>query len=441
MTNSQEKLSQNVVSLKKLYIALPPVQRPTYFISLERQKAEELFFSLDIEDKAALIKKFSDLDKRWLLRILPPDEVTDILQRLFDKEKKVALELLDEHTRLEVLALLAYREDEAGGLMNPEFLRLRPDLHVGSALSYISIQSKTGLERIYYAYVIDNSGILLGVVSLRQLLVSEPKMKVEDLMKKDLIKIHPNMEQEKVYQLFNETKLIAIPVVDNEGKMKGTVTFDDSIKAEQSKVTEDIQKIGGMQALDTTYLNASWFEMVKKRAGWLVILFISEMLTATAMGFFENEIAKAVVLALFIPLIISSGGNSGSQATTLIIRAMAVGEVKIKDWWRIFLRECSSGLALGVILGSIGFVRIILWPMREKTYGVHFFLIALTVGLSLIGVVMWGALVGSMLPFLLRKLGFDPASASAPFVATLVDVTGIVIYFCMASFVLHGVLL
>ncbi len=410
MTSLKEQLSQDIISLKKFYISLPPVQRPTYFISLERQKSEELFFSLDLIEKVYLIETLGDLDKRWLLRILPPDDVADILQNLSDRVKKIALELLDEHTRLEVIALLAYKEDEAGGLMNPEFLRLRPDLQIGSALSYISIQSKTGLERIYYAYVIDSSGVLLGVVSLRQLLVADPQMKVKDIMKKDLIKIHTNTEQEKIYQSFKGNKLIAIPVVDDEGKMKGIITFDDVIKAEQSKVTEDIQRIGGMQALDTPYLSTHWFEMVKKRAGWLVILFVGEMFTATAMGFFEKEIAKAVVLALFIPLIISSGGNAGSQATTLIIRAMAVGEVKIKDWWKIFLRECSSGLALGVILGSIGFVRIILWPMRAKTYGAHFFLIALTVGLSLIGVVMWGALVGVVFEWILKG---KPTAAGA----------------------------
>lgn len=440
MESLQEKLSQSS-SLKKFYISLPPVQRPGYFISLEQQQAEELFSSLDLIEKTYLIEKLSNSNKEWLLKLSPHDDIVDILQRLPDKEKKLTLELLDEHTKLEILALLAYKEDEAGGLMNPKFLRLRPDLQAGAAITYISIQAKTGLEKIYYAYVIDSSEILLGVVSLRQLLVADSQTKVKNIMKKDIIKIHTNMNQQKVYESFKGNKLIAIPVIDDEEKMKGIITFDDVIKSEQSKVTEDIQKIGGMEALDTPYLSTHWFEMIKKRAGWLVVLFIGEMLTATAMGFFENAIAKAVVLALFIPLIISSGGNSGSQATTLIIRAMAVGEVKIKDWYKILLRECSSGLVLGLILGLVGFLRIILWPLREKTYGTHFFLVALTIGFSLVGIVVWGTLVGSMLPFLLKRFGFDPASASAPLVATLVDVTGIIIYFSVASFVLNGTLL
>jgi magnesium transporter len=249
------------------------------------------------------------------------------------------------------------------------------------------------------------------------------------------------MDQEAVSQIFAHHDLIALPVVDAEGRMKGIVTVDDIVDVVQEEATEDIQKLGGMEALDGPYLQTGFAHMVRKRAGWLSALFLGEMLTATAMGYYEEEIERAVVLALFIPLIISSGGNSGSQASTLVIRAMALGEVRLRDWWRVIRREIAAGLVLGTILGMIGLTRILLWPSRAQVYGEHYALVGLTVAASLIGVVLFGTIAGSMLPFLLRRLGFDPASASAPFVATLVDVTGLIIYFTVASFILYGVLL
>jgi magnesium transporter len=278
-------------------------------------------------------------------------------------------------------------------------------------------------------------------VSFRQLFEAPGSMKVRDLMQTEVVTVSEQMDQEDVGLLFAKHSLLAIPVVDADGHMKGVVTVDDIVDVVQEEATEDIQKIGGMEALDEPYLDIGLFRMIRKRAGWLSALFISETLTATAMGYYEHEIARAVVLALFIPLIISSGGNSGSQASTLVVRAMALGEVRLRDWWRVMRREWAAGLALGAILGMIGLLRILLWPTRATLYGEHYVLVAITVACSLVGVVLWGTISGSMLPLIMRRLGFDPASASAPFVATLVDVTGLVIYFTMASVILHGTLL
>jgi magnesium transporter len=278
-------------------------------------------------------------------------------------------------------------------------------------------------------------------VSFRQLFEAPGSMKVRDLMQTEVVTVSEQMDQEDVGLLFARHSLLAIPVVDADGHMKGVVTVDDIVDVVQEEATEDIQKIGGMEALDEPYLDIGLFRMIRKRAGWLSALFISETLTATAMGYYEHEIARAVVLALFIPLIISSGGNSGSQASTLVVRAMALGEVRLRDWWRVMRREFAAGLALGSILGLIGLLRILLWPTRAALYGEHYVLVAITVACSLVGVVLWGTISGSMLPLIMRRLGFDPASASAPFVATLVDVTGLVIYFTLASVILHGTLL
>ena len=257
----------------------------------------------------------------------------------------------------------------------------------------------------------------------------------------EIVTAHERMDQEALGQLFATHRYLAIPVVDDEGRVKGIVTLDDIVDVVREEATEDIQKLGGMEALDAPYLQVGLGRMIRKRAGWLSALFLGEMLTATAMGYYEEEIARAVILALFVPLIISSGGNSGSQATTLVIRAMALGEVKLRDWWRVVRREVFTGLGLGSILGALGMTRILLWQAMFHMYGAHAFLVALTVGASLIGVVLWGTLAGSMLPFVLRRIGFDPASASAPFVATLVDVSGLLIYFSVASVILSGTLL
>jgi magnesium transporter len=289
--------------------------------------------------------------------------------------------------------------------------------------------------------VLDSEQHLLGIVPLRRLMSAQKDQTVRDIMRTDFLSASEEMDQEALAKLFSQEHLLAVPIVDKEGRMKGIVTVDDIVNVVAEEASEDIQKIGGMEALEGPYLQSAFKEMVKKRGGWLAALFLGEMLTATAMGYFEEEIARAVVLALFIPLIISSGGNSGSQATTLVIRAMALGEVRLRDWWRVVRREFAAGLVLGCMLGVIGLMRILIWQRVFHPYGLHYMLVALTVAASLIGVVLFGTIAGSMLPFILRRLGLDPASASAPLVATLVDVTGLVIYFTVASIIMRGTLL
>src|SRR5262249_31437531 len=284
-------------------------------------------------------------------------------------------------------------------------------------------------------------GMLIDDIRMRRFLLADPASHVTELMDNHFVALKATDDSKTAVNVFRKADLAALPVTDSEGVLIGIVTNDDILDVAEERATEEIQKFGGSEALDEPYMRIAFLRMVKKRAGGLVILFLGEMLTATAMGFFEKEIERAVVLALFVPLIISSGGNSGSQAATLVIRALALGEVSLSDWWRIMRREIFSGLALGAILGSIGFLRIAVWSAFSDLYGPHWLLVALTVGVALIGIVIWGTLSGSMLPLLLRKVGFDPAASSAPFVATLVDVTGLIIYFTVAAVILRGTLL
>lgn len=421
--------------------ALSPTERREKFASLPRMDAEELFLSLKTLDQSELIAEASSLEKRSWVRLLAPDDVADLIQQMGPEYREEILSILDPQTRREVTALLAYADDNAGGLMSSRFARLRPDMNVDEAISYLRIQAKTQVETIYYAYVLEADQTLLGVISFRELFSAPAHKKIREVMQTDLTKIPVNLDQEQIAKIFSAQDLMALPVVDEWGHMKGIVTFDDIANVVQEEATEDIQKLGAVEVLDAPYLQVPFWQLIRKRAGWLLVLFVGEMLTASAMGYFEHEIEKAVVLALFIPLIISSGGNSGSQASTLIIRAMALGEVRLKDWWRVFMREIMAGLALGAILGTVGLLRIWFWPTRVQTYGDHWMLIGVVVSCSVIGVVLWGTMSGSMLPFVLKKLKLDPATASAPFVATLVDVTGLIIYFSMAALFLSGTLL
>lgn len=416
-------------------------QREQVFMMLGRLDQEELFINLSSDYQAEIFELIPHAERRSWIRLLAPDDIADLIQNLFDETQAEALRYLDYATLVEVKALLAYAEDEAGGLMNSRFARLRPEMTVEEAIRYLRAQSKSHIETIYYAYVLDRTQVLLGVISLRELFLAKAQTTVQENMNTDLVTVLQDEDQESISKTFSNHNFLAIPVVDENNVMKGIITVDDVVEVIEEEATEDIQKIGGMEALGEPYLDISLPSMIKKRAGWLMALFIGEMFTATAMSHYEHDIAKAVVLALFIPLVISSGGNSGSQATTLIIRAMALGEVRLRDWWRVFTRELISGLSLGLILGSIGLMRILLWPGKETLYGEHYILVAITVACSLIGIVLWGTLAGSMLPFLLRRLGLDPATSSAPFVATLVDVTGLVIYFTVASIFLKGILL
>ena len=428
------------VRLWEEWPALSAKKRVRRFKQLPRHEADDFFLSLEPREQMTLLLSLPQGEQRLWMRVLAPDDAVDLIQESPSEERERLLELLDETTRREVRALLAHAEDDAGGLMNPRFARVRPEMTVGEAIRYLRKQA-TSVETIYYVYVLDNDQTLRGVVSFRQLFQATEDKLVRDVMVTEVVTVPEQMDQELVARLFQKYNVLALPVVDEGGKMVGIITFDDIADAIREEATEDIQKIGGVEALEAPYLTIEFTRLLKKRAGWLAALFLGEMLTATAMTHYQDEIASAVVLALFVPLIISSGGNSGSQATTLVIRAIALGEVRLRDWWRVLRREIGAGLGLGIILGTIGLARILVWQAIGGTYGVHFMRIALTVAFSLIGVVLWGSVAGSMLPFVLRRAGFDPASASAPLVATLVDVTGLVIYFTIASIVLRGVLL
>lgn len=446
--NDMEESSQSIDEMSMTVQKIPEIPQTHWekrerFHELPRAEAEDLFLNLTAHDQAELYLEIDPSLRRSWIRLLAPDDTVDLIQELEPDLRTEALSLLDHQTRLEVLALLAYAEDKAGGLMNSRFARLRPDISVEEAIRYLRVQVREQVETIYYAYVLGRDQKLLGVVSINELFVARPDRMVSEVMSsEDLVTVDEEMEQENIAHLFSDTGLIAIPVVDSEYRVKGIVTMDDIVDVVQEEATEDIQKLGGMEALDAPYLKIDLLSMIKKRAGWLLMLFFGEMLTATAMGHYESQISKAVVLALFVPLIISSGGNSGSQATTLIIRSMALGEVRLKDWWRVAAREMASGITLGLILGTVGFIRIMLWQAIDPSiYGEHYLKIAIVVSLALLGVVLWGTLIGSMLPFLLRRLKLDPATSSAPMVATLVDVTGLVIYFSIASVFLRGTLL
>jgi magnesium transporter len=414
--------------------------RVTRFRALPPDESEDFFLSLDPREQVDLLLALPAKERRLWIRLLAPDDAADLVQEAPAEERHGLLDMLDDTTRVEVRALLAYAEDEAGGLMNPRFARVRPDMTVGEAIRYLRRQAAQ-LETLYYVYVLDEQQHLVGVLSVRELFQQTDDKLVRDVMHAEVISVPETTDQEAIGRLYVTQDFAAIPVTDEAGRMKGIITFDDIADVVREEATEDIQKIGAVQALEEPYLTARLGDLVKKRAGWLSILFLGEMLTATAMGYFEQEIARAVVLALFVPLIISSGGNSGSQASTLVIRAMALGEVKLRDWWRILGREVGAGLALGAALGTIGLIRILVWQAVAHPYGEHYLMIGLTVSISLVGVVLWGSISGSMLPFVLRRAGLDPASASAPFVATLVDVTGLIIYFTVASILLHGRLL
>ncbi|MDC0708827.1 magnesium transporter [Stigmatella sp. ncwal1] len=441
MPLSQEPEFIAAHELRDAWPVLSLEERVESFKLVPHATADAFFLSLQAKEQAALILALPVGERRTWMRLLAPDDAVDVVQEAHAEGRAALLAELDGTTRHEVMALLAYAEDEAGGLMNPRFARLRPEMTSDEAIRYLRQQTRQTGETVHEVYVLDSQQHLLGVVSLSQLFRAPSGMPVSEFMVTQVLTVTEATDQEAVGQLFSQRGLMVLPVVDAENRMKGIITVDDIVQVMQEEATEDIHKVGGMEALDAPYFSVGFIAMVRKRAGWLLVLFLGEMLTATAMGHFEHEIARAVVLSLFIPLIISSGGNSGSQATTLIIRSLALSEVRLRDWWRVARREVGTGLALGSILGVVGLFRIVVWQYLFHSYGEHFFRVALTVGTSLVGVVLWGTLSGAMLPFALRRAGFDPASASAPFVATLVDVSGLVIYFTVASLFLSGALL
>src|SRR3974377_886862 len=415
-------------------------ERIQAFERLPREYMDDFFLSLEAKEQSELVLALPEGERRLFVRLLAPDEAADLIQSSPKREREDLMSLMDDTTRTDATALLHYRADVAGGLMNPRFARLRPEESINEAITYLR-QQLSHVETIYYAYVLEEDQRLVGVVSLKDLVRADPNKRVADVMSTRLFKVTDVTDQKQLAHLLSVHGIQAIPVVDAQGHMKGIVTADDVIDVLRELDTKDIQKVGGMEALDGPYLETGFTSMLRKRAGWLVVLFLGEMLTATAMTHYEHQIEAAVVLALFIPLLISSGGNSGSQATTLLTRAMALGELRPRDWWRVISRELLTGIALGLLLGVIGFLRVVVWQSISPIYGEYYLLVALTILLSLLGVVTFGTIAGSMLPFILRRCGLDPASASAPFVATLVDVTGLVIYFSVAKLVLSGTLL
>jgi magnesium transporter len=375
------------------------------------------------------------------LNVLSPDDRTDFLEELPSNAVRELIKLLDPEERKTTLSLLGYPEDSIGRLMTPDYVYVYPQNSVEEVFATIRKHGKDS-ETINVIYVINEKGELLDDIRIRDFILSQPDKRVADLMDDRVTSLNAYDDQEKASEIFKKENRVALPVVSQSNKLLGIVTIDDMLWVAEEEFSEDMQKMGGTEALEQPYLEIPLFKLFQKRIVWLVVLFLGEMLTATAMGYFQDEIAKAVVLALFVPLIISSGGNSGSQASTLIIQAMAVGEITIRDWWRVLRREILSGLLLGTALGLIGFTRVILWSqIFPDVYGVHYLQIGFVVGFSLIGVVLWGTLSGSMLPIVLKRLGADPAVSSAPFVATLVDVTGLVIYFFTAFLFLKGLLL
>jgi magnesium transporter len=423
------------------------------FTNRHSQWAVKLFQHLDVKSAARafkfvrkkkqeiIIKSLPEEKAAELLNALQPDDRTAFLSMLPGNAVKELLKVLTPEHRAKTLELLGYEEESVGRLMTPDYVTIKTSETCQDVLNIIRKRGQA-TETLNFLFVIDEKGVLIDDINIKDFLVVDPGTTVAQIMDFQFIALNVNDAQKEAIKVFRNNSRYALPVIDNNGVMLGIVTLDDVLRLAESEGTREIQKIGGSEALDEPYTTISFFSLVRKRAGWLIILFLGEMLTATAMGHFEGEISKAVVLALFIPLIISSGGNSGSQASSIIIRAMALGEIGFRDWWRVIRREVMSGLVLGSILGVVGFLRVFFWQeFHLYNYGEHWMKVGATVCFSLIGVVVWGTLSGSMLPLILKKLGADPAASSAPFVATLVDVTGLVIYFSVAYVIMQGTLL
>ena len=434
--STTERGTIDIAELAEAWALLPHADRVAGFRLLEAGDSEEFFFDLDTPDQVELLLALPPVERRRWIRLLPPDDAADVIQAADEETRPELLNLLDETKRKEVSALLAYAEDEAGGLMSSRFARVRPDMTVDEAIAYLRKQATSTIEpeTIYYVYVLDAEQRLLGVISFRDLFAAQSGTVVRTIMVTEVVSAHEEMDQEALAHLFSERDLLAVPVVDSTGVLKGIVTVDDIVDVVEEEATEDIQKFGGMEALDEPYMRTGFFSLVRKRAGWLTVLFFAQLLTAEVITSFEDRLgARIIALAIFIPLILSSGGNSGSQASTLVIRAMTVGELRLRDWWRVARRELATGLAMGAVLGGLGLARVLLSAATGTSFDTDATRLAWVVAGSLVGVVVWGTLVGSMLPFILRRIRLDPASASAPLVATLSDVVGLMIYFSIAS--------
>ena len=432
--------NRHAADLAELLTKLAVEDQVVAFRVLPRKDAAAVFEYLPLDEQESLLKSMGHEDVAALLNQMAPDDRTMFLEELPAAATRQLLSLLTPAQRSVAMTLLGYPEDSIGRLMTPSYLAVREDWTVRQVLDHIRAYGQDS-ETLDVIYVVDQQGLLVDDIRLRELLLTSPDNYVHDLMDHRFIALKATDDQQTAVSSFKSYDRTALPVTDSAGMLIGIVTIDDVLDVAEARATKEIQQIGGSEALDEPYMEIAFWRMIRKRGSWLTALFLGELLTATAMGAFEAEISKAVVLAMFIPLIISSGGNSGSQASTLVIRALALGEVGLRDWWRVMRREILAGLALGALLGAIGFMRISIWSTFSNVYGEHWLLVGLTVAFALVGIVLWGTLIGSLLPFILRRLGFDPATSSAPFVATLVDVTGLVIYFSVALVILRGTLL
>ncbi len=427
--------------LAEIIIDLPPDSEGVIFRVLPRDRAAAAFSYLPLEHQQELVRSLSSDEMHALIAEMTPDDRARLLEELPAAVTRLLLESLSPEQLKATRELLGYPPGTAGRYMTPAYVAIPPEMTAAEALQHVR-RTGRGKETLNVLYVLDGTGKLLEDLRLGSLVMAPDTMKVADIEDRPLVSIPATAKGEEVVAAFEKYDRVALPVVDPEGHMLGIITVDDVLEFAERKATSEMQKLGGSEALDAPYFNVGFGPMIRKRGGWLAALFLGEMLTATAMGRYENEIEKAAVVALFVPLIISSGGNSGSQATSILIRSLALQHVRLRDWWRVFRKELVTSFVLGTFLGAVGFARVCLWYwLGWHAYEGHPYLMATTVWVSLIGIVTFGSLVGSMLPFLLRRLGFDPATASAPFVATLVDVTGLIIYFTVASVILKGTLL
>lgn len=433
--------NQHPADIAERLTELESNERHLSFLMLPAERKNLVFRFLQPQEQLDIIKALGTKELSNVLNNLPPDNRTKLFENFPDHLIKSSINLLNPEEREIALNLIGYEKDSVARSMTPHYIQAQPEQTVGQVLAHIKKEGKKA-ETLNFVYIVDEENRLIDDLRIGQLLMAEPETKISELMDRHVTSITTTTPIEEAVGIFDKYDRSALPIVTQAGVLVGIVTFDDIIDRIKEQTTEDIHKFGGTEGLEVSYTQSSLLELVQKRAGWLVILFFGEMLTASAMGFFEGEIEKAVVLALFVPLIISSGGNSGSQAASLIIRSMALKELKLRDWWYVMKKEVLSGLILGSILGSIGFARILLWQFAGiYDYGEFWVYIALSVSVSLVFIVLWGTLAGSLIPFVLKKVKMDPATASAPFVATLVDVTGIIIYFTIAALFLSGKML
>jgi magnesium transporter len=416
--------------------ALEPEERAVAFRVLRREDAAEVFEYLEPESQEGLLKALARDKVAAILNDMSPDDRTQMLEELPASATKQMLALLSSDERKIASQLLGYPEDSVGRLMTPDFVAVPAEWTVDQTLEHIRVHGEDS-ETLNVIYIVDGQGRLIDDLRIRQILLAEPESRISDLFDGVFTSLRASQDQEEAVALFKEYDRVSLPVIDSHGVLLGIVTFDDVMDVAEEEATEDIHKLGGSAALEQPFMQIGFLEMLHKRMGWLVLLFLGQLFTLNAMGFFSERIAEALILVLFVPLIISSGGNSGSQAATLVIRAMALGEVTLADWWRVLRREILFGLALGAVLAIIGFLRVGLGESLSGSYGPDWQVVGLAVGTALVCVVLWGVSIGSMLPFVLDRLGADPATSSAPFVTTVVDVTGLIIYFTVATLILR----